>query len=175
MAARFTEVSARVAQASLARRFVPLADSLRDMLTRFGLRQYSVSTVRVRWSGGRRGVGVAEVVESVPLLPVPKVSSLDALSEVVQPVGLDELGNVELSAVSGRYTEEQLRGYREGGAIPPDEEFFYEVTFFPQDGPPQRRRFYPRSPPAYHPGRLQWTVRLEKANEDRDAATGDAE
>lgn len=175
MAARFTEATQRVVQASLARRFVPLADNLRDLLTRFGLRQYAVSTVRVRWSGGRRGVGVAEVVESVPLLPVPRLAPLDGLSEVAQSVGLEEVGSLELSKVSGRYTEEQLRGYREGGAVPVDEEFFYEVTFFPQGAAPQRRRFYPRSPPAYHAGRLQWTIRLEKSNEDRDAATGDAE
>lgn len=172
----FTTVSTRQAKGTLARDFIGLADDLRDMLTQFGLRTYKVSMVRVRWSGGRRGRGAASQVEVTPILPTPKISSLDALQELAQSVGVDELGAIDLSQVSGTYTEDQLRGFRDGDGIPADEEFFYEVEFFPADGgPTKKRRFFPRGAPTYAPGRLQWSVRLEKANEDRNQLNGDPE
>jgi len=175
MAKRFTEVTSSQAKKTLARRFIPLADSLRDMLTKFGLRAYKVTIVRVEWSGGKRGRGASSVLSEKVILPTPKMSSLDALNEMVQPIGLEELGSVELSQISGTFSEEDLRGTSaEGDAIPQSQEFYYEVEFYPHDGPPQRRRFFPRSAPVYYPGRLQWSIRLEKANEDRQR-NGDAE
>ena len=57
MAKRFTEATSAQAKKSLARSFIPLADSLRDMLTKFGLRAYKVTIVRIEWSGGKRGRG----------------------------------------------------------------------------------------------------------------------
>jgi len=175
MAKRFTEATSAQAKKSLARSFIPLADSLRDMLTKFGLRAYKVTIVRIEWSGGKRGRGTPVTVDEKVILPTPKISSLDSISEVLQPVGLEELGSLELSQVSGSYTEEDLRGFTEGGDdIPPNQEFFYEVEFFPNNGNAQKRRFYPVSAPTYFPGRLQWTIRLNKANEDR-ARNGDPE
>lgn len=177
MPKRFTEASASQLKGTLARRFVPLADSLRDMLTKFGLRPYVVRVVRIQWSGGRRGVGVPSVVSSESLLPTPKVMGLDGLTEFIQPVGMDEIGGIEVTRISGRYTEEQLRGFdpATGDGIPKDTEFFYEVEY-PQPGgaPPVKRRFYPSAAPTYYPGKLQWTVRLEKAHEDR-SRNGDPE
>lgn len=167
--AKFTEVTAQQLKNTLARRFVPLADSLRDLLTKFGLRTYKVSIIRVRWSGGARGVGVAEVIDQTVLLPTPKISDMSALTAILQPVGMDEVGGIELSEVSGRYTEEQLRGLGEDGApIDDDVEVFYEVEFPRVDGGPSiKRRFINRSAPTYNAGGLQWSLRLEKAHEDR--------
>lgn len=168
MAPKFTTVTAKQAAKTLARRFIPLADSLRNMLTTFGLRSYKVSMVRVRWSGGARGVGTPTVESEEVILPTPKVGSLDALSELAQPIGLDEQGSIELSQISGRYTEDQLVGLEPGGReIDPNLEFYYEIEFFPTtEG--SKRRFYPRSVPTYMPGRLQWSLRLEKATADRE-------
>jgi hypothetical protein len=175
----FTVVTDIQAKGTLARDFVGLADDLRDMLTQFGLRTYRVTIVRVRWSGGRRGRGAASVVSEEPILPTPKISSLEALQELAQSVGVDELGAIDLSQISGTYTEDQLRGFRDGDGIPADEEFFYEIEFFPTDsansGGSKKRRFFPRGAPTYFPGRLQWSVRLEKANEDRNRVNGDPE
>lgn len=166
--AKFTTVTSQQAKQTLARDFIGLADDLRDMLTQFGLRTYAVRTVKIQWSGGKRGRGTAIVLAEETLLPTPKISALDGLQELVQSIGLDELGSVELSQISGRYTEEQLRGFTEAGdGIPGDQEFFYEIEFFPHEGPSHKRRFFTKSAPAYHPGRLQWTVRLEKVNNDR--------
>lgn len=171
--ARFTQVSSQQAKSTLARDFVDLADDLRDMLTQFGLRTYKVSLIKIQWSGGKRGRGTPLVTSEEAILPTPKMSPLDGLQELVQSIGLDELGAIELSQISGRYSEEQLRGYTDQGeGIPPDSEFYYEIEFFPHEGPSKKRRFFTKSAPAYHPGRLQWTVRLEKANDDR-ARNGD--
>lgn len=176
MARRFTEVTDRQATQTLARRFIGLADSLRDLLTRFGLRTYKVTIVRVEWTGGKRGRGVPVILSEKTILPTPKISNLDALSAVVQSVGLEELGSIELSQISGSFTEEDLYGTdSDGEPIPANQEFFYEVEFFPHSGgPSQKRRFFPTSAPTYMPGRLQWSIRLEKSNEDRTRA-GDPE
>lgn len=170
MAPKFTTVTSKQAASTLARKFIPLADSLRDLLTKFGLRSYKVSMVRVRWSGGARGAGTPTVELEEVMLPTPKLSGLDALTEINQPIGLDELGSIELSQISGRYSEDQLLGFAPGGRdIEPDVEFFYEIEFFPSaDGPSHRRRFNPRSAPTYHAGGLQWSIRLEKGNADRE-------
>lgn len=169
MPKRFTEVSSSQAKKTLARGFIGLADSLRDMLTQFGLRTYKVTIVRVEWSGQRRGRGVPSVVSEVAILPTPKISAVDSLSEIIQPGGGLESGSLELTQISGRFTEEQLRGHgSDGEAIPPNQEFFYEVEFFPNEGPSVKRRFIPSAPPAYYPGRLGWTVRLARSFDNRD-------
>jgi len=167
--AKFTEVTAQQIKKTLARKFVPLADNLRNLLTKFGLRTYKVSIIRIRWTGGRRGVGIAEVVLVTPLLPTPKVADLSSISEVVQAVGLQEDGGSEVSEISGRYTEEELRGQNPAGDdIPRDEEVFYEIEFPRLDGQPSiKRRFFIRSAPSYNAGSLQWSVSLTKTNEDR--------
>lgn len=175
MAPKFTEVTSSQVKKTLARGFIGLADSLRDMLTQFGLRAYKVSLVKVQWSGGRRGKGTAVTIQEKVILPTPKIESLDSLADVLQPVGMEEQGSLTLSQISGTFTEEELRGYsKEGDPIPRDQEFFYEVEFFPNEGEAQKRRFFPASPPTYFPGKLGWSIRLLKANEDR-ARNGDVE
>lgn len=165
--AKFTQVSEAQAKTTLARDFIGLADDLRDMLTEFGLRSYKVSRVRIDWSGGKRGVGTPVVVFDEPMLPTPKIE-MDSLGDLLQPVGYSEQGVVTLSQISGTFSEPDLRGFASGTeSLPPNQEFFYEIEFFPTDGVPHRRRFYPRSAPVYHPGKLQWTLRLEKADADR--------
>lgn len=174
--AKFTEVSGPQIKKTLARRLVPLADSLRNMLTTFGLRTYKVSVMRVKWSGGRRGIGFPSVTKQTVILPTPRISDLNALTEIVQPIGLDEIGNILLEGISGRYTEEELRGLDfYGEEIPPDDEVYYEIEFPRIDnGPSLKRRFFTRSAPHFSPGKLAWNLRLEKSTEDRDR-NGDPE
>lgn len=176
MAKKFTEVTPQQLKNTLARRFVPLADSLRDSLTKFGLRVYNVRIVRVKWSGGERGVGVPELVKTTPILPTPQISDLNGLQDIVQLIGREESGSITVSQISGRYTEEELRGLEaDGTGIGPDEEVFWEVEFPRPDGAPAiRRRFLPSSAPVYKPGALQWLIQLERSSEDR-ARNGDPE
>lgn len=166
---KFTEVTTKQAKSTLARDFIGLADDLRDMLTQFGLRTYVVRTVRVQWSGGKRGRGTPIVIAEDSILPTPKIATFDGMQELVQSIGISEVGSVELTQISGRYTEEQIRGFSEAGEpLPQDQEFFYEIEFFPNDnGPSKKRRFNVKNAPTYYPGKLQWQVRLEKSNDDR--------
>lgn len=174
MAKAFTKISQQQVAKSLARRFGPLADSLRDLLTKFGLRTNTVRMVKVQWTGGRRGRGSPVLLSEEVILPNPKVVNYDALTQFVNPIGANEDGDIEVIQIPTRYTEEQLLGRGPNGEeIPIDIEFFWEVEFpRPDGGPPQIRRFVPRGVPSYKPGSLQWTLRLTKANEDRGTDGG---
>ena len=154
---------------SLGQRLVPVADRLRGLLTEFGLRPYEVAIVRTRWSGGRRGVGEEIVVEDALLRPTPKVADLDGIAVQVTPAGLSDVGEVQLSQISGTMTEEQLRGiHADGSPIDADEDFFFEVRFPRLDGRPgERRRFFPASAPYYDASALQWRVHLRHQHANR--------
>ena len=174
MVQKFTNPSSMQVGKSLARKLIPVADKLRDLFTKFGMRPYRVRIVRVRWSGERRGVGVPLVEATLDLMPTPLVQDLTTLTEIVQAVGLDEVGSIILSEVSGSFTDDQLRFVdKTGQPQDPNEEVFYEIEFPRPDGlPGARRRFYLRSAPHYNAGRFQWQMRLEKAHENR-SRTGD--
>lgn len=154
---------------TLAGRLVKVADRVRDLATRFGLRPYRVYIVRTRWTAGERGAGAEYVTQELELQPTPRVASLDSLAEVIQPVGIVEEGTLRVDEISGRYQEEHLRGYGSDGAPPePDEQVFWEVEWVRQDGQPgERLRFTVRGKPAYEPGRLAWSVTLTRAQQAR--------
>ena len=164
----FTKVTDLQLSKTLAQKFIPLVDRLRDLKTKFGLAPYVVRIIRVRWSGDHRGVGTPSVEKEMDLLPTPKVMDLGTMTEIVQPIGLDETGTILVTEISGRFTDDQLR-FIDGQEREKNEEVFYEIEY-PQPGgkPTIRRRFYVRGTPFYHAGRLQWQVRLERAHQDRD-------
>lgn len=159
---------------TLARKLISVADRLRDLQTRFGLRPYIVRIIRTKWTGGIRGVGEEIITHQRDILPTPKVSDMASLAQIVQPIGLDEVGSLQLAEISGRYTEDELRGLDHEGVGPePDEQVFYEIEYPNQNGgPSERRRFFARSAPMYNAGRVEWVVTLERAHEGRDR-TGD--
>ena len=155
---------------TLAQRLIPVADNIRNLFTRFGLRTYKVRIVRVRWSDGRRGRGVPQVVAEKDILPTPLVQDLSGITEILNPIGLDEVGTITVSEISGRFTDDELRFLAEDGEPPgPDEEVFYEIEFPDPDGNRDsvKRRFLLRGAPYYNAGRFQWQIRLERVNEDR--------
>lgn len=167
----FTEMRPGDVQNTLARKLIPVADSLRDLFTRFGGRPYTVRIIRTRWTGGGRGKGEEIITGELKILPTPLVMDLSALTEIIQPVGLDEVGGIRLTQVSGRYSEDQLRGLDFDGTPPdPDEQTFYEIDFLnpaPGCSGSAKRRFYIRSAPMYYSFRFQWELSLEKSHEDR--------
>jgi hypothetical protein len=151
---------------------IPLADKLRDLRTRLGERPYRVRILRTRWSQGQRGRGQEMVVWEQMLLPTPLISDLTGVATVVNPVGLDEIGSIMLSQISGEYTEDNLMGKGTDGSLPDlSEQVFYEIEFPRLDGKPgERRRFTPHSAPSYKPTKFQWTINLERAHMARDRA-----
>jgi len=175
----YTDLSGVDLRNTLARRLIRVADSVRDLYTRFGGRPYEVRIIRTRWSGGRRNIGEEILTSNTVILPTPLVSDLTSLTEIVQPVGLDEIGGIQVSQISGRYTEEQLLGrYPDGSPPEPDEQVFWEIEFpltgacAGDDAGSPKRRFIPRSAPYYSAFGFQWTVGLERSHEDR-ARNGD--
>jgi hypothetical protein len=154
---------------TLAGSFIGLADDLRQISVEFGMKPYTVRRIRIQWSGGARGRGLPTVIFSEPILPTPKVTDISGLSELLHSVGLDEHGSLRLSEISGTYTEDDLRGLDAQGKGPAvDVEFFYEIEYARPDGlAGEKRRFYPSGAAAYNAGKLQWTLTLEKSNEDR--------
>jgi hypothetical protein len=168
---RFTDPSALDLSQTLGQDLIDVADDLRDLFTEFGLRPYEVRVVRERWTGGRRGIGTPIVVREVHLLPTPRLASLEGLQNIVSSVGQVEEGNLLLSEISGRFTEDDLRGMvDDGAAIDEAEEFYFEVKFpARREGGvgAQRRRFYPASAPAYQADAFQWVVVLVRQRGDR--------
>lgn len=164
---RFNLPTAEQLRRTLGQTLICTVDAARDVRVGLGLRPYIVRIVRTRWSGGVRGGGQEVVVHEMPILPVPKLTDLTSLQEVVTSVGLSEAGSVFLSEVSGSYTEDQLLGNYAGGNPPGrDEKVFYEVEFTGPGGG-ERRRFSPVSAPSYSATSFQWTVQLVRQQESR--------
>jgi len=167
---RFDDPTRMDLKGTLGQKLIPVVDNVRNLFTKFGLRPYKIRIVRVKWSGGRRGRGVPHIARQEDLLPTPLVDDLNALTEVLEPIGMDETGTIVVSEISGRFTDDQLRYLDDDGEQPgPDEEIFYEIEYPQPDGSggDVMRRFTLRGAPHYDANRFQWSVRLERAQEDR--------
>ena len=166
---KFTTPTADKLKKTLAQKFIPLADQLRDLAVKFGLRPYIVRIVRVRWAGVYRGEGACMVEQELTILPTPLVTDMGGEATITTPVGMDEFGQVIVSEISGRFTEDELRFVSAEGKEPePNEEVFYEIEFPRLDGKPSaKRRFMLAGVPDYRAGKLQWQIRLERMRDDR--------
>jgi hypothetical protein len=166
--APFTKLDVGHFRNTLCQKLIPLADGVRDLATQLGARPYRVFLVKTQWSEGERGLGIEEIIEETEILPVPKLSSMDGIALQLQSIGIDEIGTTKVSEISGRYTEDQLRGLGPGGEeLPKDQNFYWEIVFMRTDGEQPRRRFLPRGVPDYKPTRIQWEVTLLRASRDR--------
>jgi hypothetical protein len=144
-------------------------DKIRDLHTVFGRRPYVVRIIRSKWSGPKRGRGTEIFVSESCLSPTPLVSDLSSLQEVLTPIGFNEMGAVQVSEISGRYSEEFLLGVdSDGNQLNPNESFFWEIEYPRRDGKPsQKRRFHVQSTPTYSAARFQWSVSLNAVDQDR--------
>jgi len=152
-----------------------LWDRARDLKVRAGLRPYSVTIVRARSAGMRqRGGGPTEIVGEWCILPVPKVSDLTALTEIVAPDQLREVGSIVLSEISLSYSEMVLLGRGEAGEpIARGETVYYEIAHLDGAGRVTvRRRFLAGSAPYARAETAEWVINLVRAPWDRDAADG---
>lgn len=161
---------------TLAGRLVPVADRLRNLLAKTGVRVYRVYIVHAYWTGPKRGVGDQIIASRSEIVPVPRVRDLNAVRRNVLASGLTEEGDIIVDQISAKYTEDDL-SCRTPDNIDPQiprtslktVEFWYEIQENrPSNPPPPIRRF---SPPVATPmlsrGGLAWTVILTKQGEDR--------
>lgn len=172
-----------------------MADRLRQLNTRFGLRSRRVFLVWCQYVGEERGEGPVVEVERRELLPTPRVSDATAITR--RPIGLGIVpeGSLRIDQISaGAYTEDNLRGL----AIPVDVEttspvlpgtstqvsglpmlpavkqpwdFYYEIVEDGRgDSPPARRRYKLLASPWRNEAGLQWGVYVEPEMGDADRA-----
>lgn len=165
----FTVPTVEQIRGSLGQKLIPVVDRARDINTQLGLRPYRVHLIKTRWSGGKRGRGVEQLIWDQEILPVPLVVDMRSLTENVSPVGVEESGIVQLQKISGRYTEEFLLGIgKDGNPVSGDENVYFEIEFFRRDGrPSEKRRFIHDSAPTYNPTSVEWSVSLVRAIENR--------
>lgn len=171
---QFTEMTREAWGGTLAGSvLIDIEDRGREIETQLGFKPYTVHVVRLRYNGGRRGDGPVEVVQDVPILPVPDIFGLDGITRVVTPAQVTEQGAITVAGISGRYTEDQLQAKAPNGAqVRADERVFWEVTFLIGDDGcalpgGQRRRFQPIGVPYYNAAKAAWSISLERAQQDR--------
>lgn len=161
---------------TLTSRLVPIADKIRTLADKFGMRPYRVWLVHVKWSGTRVGEGVPQVASRRELQPVPRVFDMSSTTLALTPVGLNESGTLMVDQVSAKWTEDDLMG-RTWDLIDPalpatglrNGEFFWEVQEArPTQPPPPIRRYVPTGVPMLIKGGLQWRVTLTKQNAERN-------
>ena len=131
-----------------------------------GIRPYHVHLLKLSWTGQVRGDGQVTEIERTEILPVPKVADLSSIQLQLQSVGLDEAGSVQVSEISGRYTEFQLCGRGPAGEeLDPNQEYMWEIVWARDDKTtPIYRRFHAQNVPSYNASTFQWTVTLVRAS-----------
>lgn len=158
------------AKRTLAARFGPRADRLRQLNTRFGIRPYRVFLIWTLWTGSERGEGDEYEAKRVEILPTPKVSELTAFQLMAFSGGTLPVGSLRVSEISTRFTADTLAGrtFPEGEAtVAQPYSFFYEVTEDGRaDSQPMRAKCRLASAPFLNGGAVQWTIMLERISED---------
>jgi hypothetical protein len=161
---------------TLAGRLVPLADRLRGLKARFGVRPYRVFLVHAVWTGGKRGVGHKQLTSRVEIIPPPRVTDLAAVNRRLRATGLNEEGDVRIDEISAKYAEDDLMGRtpdlqnpEERRTLRQDVEFWWEIHEARAVGvPPAIRRFSPpNTVPMLKRDDMQWRVTLTRQAEDR--------
>lgn len=160
---------------TLAAKLIPIVDRIRQLNTRFGTRSYRVFLVHVQWSGLRRGAGTPQELSRVEILPTPACADLDSVSEVLRPQGRTEEGGLSVTEISGKYSEDDLRGLTPDlidvtnpRTLLPNVEFFWEVVEARSASPaPVRRRFTLGAAPSLSKDTIQWRVQLMRQDYDR--------
>jgi hypothetical protein len=150
-----------------------LADRLRQLNTRFGLRSKRVFLVWSRFSGEERGEGAERVIARVEILPTPKIADLTAVSLNPFTVGTFPVGSLRISEISATFTADELTGRKVPGQakrlVEEPVDFFFEVV---EDGrgddPAERQRYRMLGQPDRREGAVSWTVVLERVSEDFD-------
>lgn len=163
------------AKKTLAAKFGPKIDRIRQLATKLGVRPYRVFLVWEQSSGSERGSGVETEVQRIEILPTPKVDSLDAVMMDPRFAGSLPVGSIRVSRVSSSFTEDLLRGKRDHRSIPDDISFFYEVV---EDGRgddlPVRMKYRLASTPVRRAGKVDWLLILERISED-NSRTGQSQ
>lgn len=159
------------ARGTLAHRFAPLADRLRQFATDFGIRSRRVFLTWVASSGEERGEGRESLLAQHEILPTPRVGDLTAVTQNPFSAGVLPVGTLRVDRISALLTADELFGRR----VPHhavdvsarNVDFFWEVVEDGRgDNPPARARYRVYGSPWRDEGGVHWVVLLERAGED---------
>ena len=153
-------------QLSLVESMGPVADSMRQLLTDFGMRPYRVFSVVVNWSGGEEGRGVEQVIQETELLPTPLVD-LSRLRAPMTQGGRAEQGYYVMEEVSSQFTEDDIRTLFHVQPLPKGKIGYIEVRMDRRDGEAKRRRFTVRGVPQRRADEFDWRVNLSSQDQAR--------
>lgn len=142
---------------------VSVIDEARGIHTDVGDRPYTLHRIKVQWSGTRLGMGTPTVLEDVEITPLPLVSDIGGLERMLQPVGSDEHGTLNVSEVSLRYTEADLVPT----GLAANVNCFWEVRY----ATGVRRRFVMSGAPEYSVRKpIGWKFRITEQDGPRTSA-----
>ena len=155
-----------------------MADNLRQINTRFGVRPYRVFLTWTRWEGAETGEGYEVLAQRIELLPTPLVK--ENINYEIWHGGTLAEGSITLGEVSVvAYTEDILRGFDarlihdldlsgDNPSVPEPWDFFYEVVQDRRAGcEPDRPRFRLNGCPFLKADTQEWTFTLERASRQR--------
>lgn len=143
-----------------------VADDLRQLYTDVGLRPYRMFSIIYRWSGGEIGRGEPTVISQEEFLPTPNISLLGVRGSP-REAGIVERGDVRVTQISPRYTEDQIRTLFHCLPLPLGCEGFVEITVDSRDGASPRRRFAVVGVPTREADRFHWVASLVRQDASR--------
>lgn len=166
-------LSAFQAKRSLANRFGRLADNVRQLATKLGIRPYRVFLVWSQYDGQVRGEGNESVIARVEVLPTPRVSELTSVQLALYGAGNLPTGTLRIDQISvAKWNEAQLMGRAlptdtDAEHIPPHYDFWYEIVEDGRGGnEPMRTRYRLLGVPFRNAGGVQWGVLVERQQDD---------
>ncbi|TAL46147.1 MAG: hypothetical protein EPN91_00835 [Salinibacterium sp.] len=111
---------------TLAERLVPVADSIRQLATSFGVRPYRVYLVWLGFSQDENqnglvdadelqidaavGAGAVTLLKEIEIVPTPRVRDMSAIRRALLSTGVTEEGSVFIDRITRSLSEDALRG-----------------------------------------------------------------
>lgn len=146
-----------------------LADRLRQLNTRFGLRSKRCFLVWTKFTGEERGEGDEKILARVEILPTPKVGDLTSLTLNPFTAGTFPVGSVRIQEISLSFTYDELMGTKVPGQDKPIADpidFFWELVEDGRgDAKPERARYRVLGTPVRNESEVMWEVILERTAE----------
>jgi len=142
-----------------------VVDDIRQIASDLGARPHTYHSITVRWSGGDIGRGEAEVIRDVAIVPTPRTEPVGYLDRSLLEAGVIERGDVVLTGVSPRLTEDEIDTLCGNVVDAPGYETFVEQRMDVRDGSTRRRRFVAAKAPERRTS--DWRIVLRRADGDR--------
>ena len=144
-----------------------VVDDIRQIASDLGARPYTYHSIKVQWSGGEIGRGAPKVVSETEIKPTPQTRPVGFMSRDLDAGGAAERGDMTLTGISPRYTEDEIDELF-GTSVEDGYEVFIEQRIDDRDGVTRRRRFMLAGAPERRATMADWKVTIRKADSDRE-------